>query len=235
MKMQGFAGLTVAWCCVLGMAGCCCGPRYCGDYGPHDIVAAAPCEPACAPACSSCGTNGPCPKHHGSRGLLSYLAGASVCDSGCGEFYVHPWINDPPKACDPCDHYGNWIGPRPCSPPRASACPTSWQGLWGHRADLEACGCGNHPAGAIHEGPYDGQIIEGHYSEGTVFKGPTLAEPAPSVPPEVIDEGDEAPAPPQLPGPTTRNVSPKTRSALKKVDGRPAVYYSGRPVQTAIR
>jgi hypothetical protein len=32
--------------------------------------------------------------------------------------------------------------------------------------------------------------------------------------------------PPTLPGPQAG--APKTRSALKKVDGRPAIYYNGR-------
>lgn len=243
MKMQGFAAFAIACYSALAAAGCCCGPRYCGDYGPHDIVAAS-CEPACAPvapaapACAACGINGPCPKHHGSQGLFGYLREAATCGAGCGEFYVHPWINDPPKACDPCDHYGNWTGPRSCGPPHAKACPTSWRGLWGHRADLAACGCGAHAE--VHGAPYEGRIIEGHITEGsfpagTVSEGPTLAEPIPTAPPEAFEDADEAPVPPQLPGPTTRNATPKTRSALKKIDGQPAVYYSGRPLQTATR
>jgi hypothetical protein len=60
-----------------------------------------------------------------------------------------------------------------------------------------------------------------------MIDGPTLAEPIP-MPPEEEAVGSESPEPPPstLPGPQAG--IPKTRSALKKVDGRPAVYYNRR-------
>jgi hypothetical protein len=41
-------------------------------------------------------------------GLFNSCCGCSGCDS---ELYWSEWHNDPPRCCDPCDHYGNWIGP----------------------------------------------------------------------------------------------------------------------------
>ena len=36
------------------------------------------------------------------------LCGCGGCD---GEAYWSEWHNDPPECCDPCDKYGNWVGP----------------------------------------------------------------------------------------------------------------------------
>ena len=44
-----------------------------------------------------------------------------TCEAGCGDVYWGEWSYDPPDACDPCDAYGNWIGPScgsPCGAPR---------------------------------------------------------------------------------------------------------------------
>jgi hypothetical protein len=236
MKLHGFAVLAMAWCGALVAAGCCCcTPRPCGDCASQQIVAAAscppPCETACAEPCApclSCGVNGPCPKHPGSRGLLGYLRDSICCGASCGELYVHPWINDPPHPCDPCDDYGHWVGPQPCGPASCgNGCPVSWRDLWGHRADQPAC-CESHAAVGYPE-HYDGEILE-----GPAMQVPTPATPRPMAPQQNMESPDLPPTPPNLPSPTTYNGAPRTRSALKKVDGRPAVYYGRRP-QEALR
>ena len=242
MRLSVLAAAALA---AIGMGGCCA-PMHCGPCGPHDIVAAAPCEPCgptdhapaphyeppphheppCGPPCVACGVNGPCPKHKSGYGLIGYLFHGGGC-GGCGEFYLHPWINDPPAPCDPCDHLGNWIGHcpvpplhhaghhAPCGPSdcHAGACPVGVHNLWGYRADL-AGWQGHGHGGAVQMGAYDGQIIE----------GPTLAPP-PEM--EEVEEGAEETLPPprEFPGPAERSGDAGSRSALKKINGRPATYY----------
>lgn len=59
---------------------------------------------SCAGNCSSggcgCGKQSPC----------WLLNGFATC-AGCGERYWNEWYNDPPRCAEPCDCYGNWIGP----------------------------------------------------------------------------------------------------------------------------
>lgn len=268
MKMHGLAAWAWLWCGV--WAGGCCAPTYCGDCGPRDIIAAAPCAPcdtgacgpgacgpgacgpgacgpgACGPSenfspqCVACGVNGPCPKHVGGRGLFNFLYDNATCGAGCGEFYVHPWINDPPHPHDPCDHHGHWIGPHHrCTPAcRVSGCPVGIHNLWGHRSDLGGCCGGTHALAdpmhgeVLHDGAiiHDGAVL----SEGAILHGPTLAEPPTLTPPQDgrgVSPPDDPPTPPEFPGPAG---APKSRSALKKIDGRPAVYYR-RPHATTTR
>jgi hypothetical protein len=65
----------------------------------------------------------------------------------------------------------------------------------------------------MHVGHYDGEVIE-----GPILESPTLAEPMLAPGEEEMEETDPPPSPPR-----------PARSALKKVDGRPAAYYSRRP------
>jgi hypothetical protein len=97
--------------------------------------------------------------------------------------------------------------------------------MFGHRSDLNGC-CGATPSGDPYGLPYDGQIINGPTMHGPLR--PTPAEPEPMAPDEDMNAPETPPAPPVFPGPMTGST-PKTRSALKKVDGRPAVYYARRP------
>jgi hypothetical protein len=87
----------------------------------------------------------------------------------------------------------------------------------------------------MHDGA---EVVHGPMMEGTVIEGPAYHMPTPAAPPssgegEEVAPMDSAPMPPEFPSPA-RNVNPKTRSALKKIDGRPAVYYN-RPYKTAAR
>jgi hypothetical protein len=45
----------------------------------------------------------------GPFGWFHHLCCWGTCCNGCGEYYCGDW-SDPPDACDPCDHYGNWTG-----------------------------------------------------------------------------------------------------------------------------
>ncbi len=76
--------------CGSGCADGCCG--FGGRIGP--------CGDRCDGGCTTCGRRSPCC-------ILNWL---SAC-SGCGEFYWNEWYNDPPRCAEPCDCYGNWIGP----------------------------------------------------------------------------------------------------------------------------
>jgi hypothetical protein len=38
--------------------------------------------------------------------------GKDWCGSQCGELYWNEWFSLPPNCCDPCDHCGNFDGPR---------------------------------------------------------------------------------------------------------------------------
>jgi hypothetical protein len=232
MRILGPGAAALA--CWAVLAGGCCAPMHCGDCGPHDIVAAAPCGPtACvphenySPQCVACGVNGPCPKHAGGKGLFSYLCGGALCGAGgCGEFYIHPWINDPPAPCDPCDQWGNWVGPRPCGPPACTVagCPVGWHNLWGHQGGGAAANCCD---GANGEFGYESM----HHGE--VIHGPTMAPPQEmeEIPPP--EAPGATPEPREFPGPAEART--KTRSALKKVDGRPTAYYGRRPQGTILR
>jgi hypothetical protein len=40
--------------------------------------------------------------------LFKSLFGCNGCND---EVYWCEWRNDPPRCCEPCDRYGNWIGP----------------------------------------------------------------------------------------------------------------------------
>jgi len=114
------------------MWNCCheCGPPICPCTGPEGFgcASACGCEPdcGCGPAhgcgaacgCGGSGAGRPsvCASHlcFGSwmGCLLDCLCKPCGC-SGCGgELYWSEWHNDPPRCCDPCDRYGNWIGPQ---------------------------------------------------------------------------------------------------------------------------
>lgn len=116
-------------------SGCCCMDRYYhGDcqrpamwgrnMGPDcasGVCASGDCDTGCDDGCASgacgapaCGTCGPHNLCHFNP--LKRLWNAIHCSSGCGEFYFDEWINDPPEACDPCDNYGGFVGPRHCPP-----------------------------------------------------------------------------------------------------------------------
>jgi hypothetical protein len=44
--------------------------------------------------------------------IVNTLCGCGSSSCGCDEeVYWSEWHNDPPRCCDPCDCYGNWIGP----------------------------------------------------------------------------------------------------------------------------
>lgn len=79
------------------------------------------------------------------------------CDTGCGELYIDPWINEPAKP-DPCDSCGNYNG-QSCGScrPVLSGLAT----LWGYRYDggcdsgCDSFGSGFEPACGI-EAPCGG-------------------------------------------------------------------------------
>lgn len=78
--------------------------------------------------------------------LMTGCCGPMVCggcNSGCGEIYIDPWINEPAR-CDPCDSCGNYNG-QTCGScrPVLSGLAT----LWGYRYDGGCDGCDSCDAG----------------------------------------------------------------------------------------
>jgi hypothetical protein len=72
-----------------------CGPS-CGEYACGCAE-----EATCACECGDkCGKSRSCWSGLGRRGC-----------NGCGELYWSEWFNDPPACCEPCDCFGNFIGP----------------------------------------------------------------------------------------------------------------------------
>jgi hypothetical protein len=100
------------FCTSCGNADCTCGSKVecgdkctcgggcadgcCGGFGGR----IGPCGDRCDGGCTSCGRRSPCC-------ILNWLCACS----GCGEFYWNEWYNDPPRCAEPCDCFGNWIGP----------------------------------------------------------------------------------------------------------------------------
>ncbi len=112
---------------IIVMAGCAApcgviGPSPCGPLLPGSVIstfsvnycdAEVPCE---QPACEPCGEISPattCCQPIPAWGPLSPLF-AIFCwgypDTGCGELYLGDWPLRP-RGCEPCDHFGNWVGP----------------------------------------------------------------------------------------------------------------------------
>ncbi|MCS7306614.1 MAG: hypothetical protein NZ602_16090 [Thermoguttaceae bacterium] len=65
-------------------------------------------------ACQGCFPPPPAPPRY-YPGPLSWLFDRIVWPyypgfAGCGQRYWSPWTADPPDCCDPCDHWGRWIG-----------------------------------------------------------------------------------------------------------------------------
>jgi hypothetical protein len=133
-KVLGFLlAVTVA-----AAGGCCTmGPATCGGCGDCGGMKGA--------ACTSCG-----PAACGQPHLLGGLFG---CGTGCGQVYYDEWASDPPAACDPCDHHGNWLG----STYYGGACHDGGCGhyggllsglhhLWGYRFGNDGCASCGDPA-----------------------------------------------------------------------------------------
>jgi len=182
---------AIAAAALLSTVGCSypymyCAPDDCGPCGPQ----------ICTDACTDCGEigcteisgNGPCGKP--ARGLFSHLGYMATCGGGCGEFYIHPWINERPDECDPCDNHGNWIGPQAC-------CDGFWGSFWGRGcggacgdcygapAAPAPCGCGSCGGGAP-------PVYDEHVAPPEVIL-PGEAEPIESgVPARALNRASEA-------------------------------------------
>jgi hypothetical protein len=117
--------LGLAVCALVACAGCHGMCRVyqpsCHHFGWDPVLGS--CD-----ACGVCG--GACEGHTPS----SYTKHMLTCASGCGEIYWDEWLSDPPDACDPCDHCGNFVGPRPCPPTFWQSLTLGWCHLWGQRA-----------------------------------------------------------------------------------------------------
>jgi hypothetical protein len=88
-------------CSKCGSGGCSCGEHVtCGEGCGAD------CNGSCAKcACKGCGTCG-CGKQ-----TPCWLLNCFATCAGCGERHWNEWYNDPPRCAEPCDCYGNWVGP----------------------------------------------------------------------------------------------------------------------------
>jgi hypothetical protein len=111
MDGRQFAGQTWSGCCEEGPRLCYCrdagGQCTGGMCGGSVNSCGCGCEPTCA-AEPSCGCASNCGPSNPGCCLFDCLFGCTGCD---GEFYWSEWHNDPPRCDNPCDCYGNWIGP----------------------------------------------------------------------------------------------------------------------------
>ena len=109
MDGRQFAGQSWSGCGEDGPRMCYCtdASGHCASGGCGVNSCGRGCEPTCATE-PSCGcSSGSCNSSPGCS-LFDCLFGCTGCGS---EFYWSEWHNDPPRCCDPCDCYGNWIGP----------------------------------------------------------------------------------------------------------------------------
>jgi hypothetical protein len=147
---------------------------------PHVYCAPDNCEP-CNPdlgriGCADCGGSDcevPCGKP--ARGLFTHLKYLASCGGGCGEIYIHPWINERPDECDPCNNHGDWTGPGNCSN------RGFWKSFWGDKCcdsgcgsctSVDSCGCDSCAGGMApaYHGPMQGEVIY----EGEVYQEPGM-------------------------------------------------------------
>ena len=82
-------------------------------------------------SCDACGVcGGDCHGHTPAQHLKHKL----TCASGCGEIYWGDWISHPPVDCDPCDDWGNYVGPVDCGGPSClDSLASGWCNLFGYR------------------------------------------------------------------------------------------------------
>jgi hypothetical protein len=105
---------------VVAGTGCVCCPEIGGCTWPVGVsplpALPCPCEPEdcseCSP-CTACSAGETCGCPIPAWGPLSPLF-AIFCwgypDNGCGDLYFGDWPTQP-RGCQPCDHWGNWVGP----------------------------------------------------------------------------------------------------------------------------
>ncbi|QDS93484.1 hypothetical protein FF011L_22540 [Roseimaritima multifibrata] len=121
------------------------------------------------------------------------------CQSGCGERYIDPWINEPASCGDSCDQCGNYNG-QSCG-----SCRPVFGGvasLWGYRYDAGCCdsGCSGGCDGGCDAGPSCGAECGGgdcgcggggggHYHGEQIYSGHPTPVDGSIVEGEVIHEG----------------------------------------------
>lgn len=212
-------GLGLAW---LALAGCAA-PHACyRDSGYNGPPAPAPAVEGVGMAdCAACGPEAtpsdPCnaPVLFPGRPLRNLLHGLVTRGAGCGPVYWSEWHYDRPEPCDPCNNYGDYVGPRSCGP---SCWQKLWQGIHGARcgADLrvdEACieksyavGC-DVPAGG---GP--GVEAQSYYNDSVS---------QPSVLWEEESSGWDEFSTPSPGAPPQKGTSPPTEQIIPKPEPEP--------------
>ena len=112
-----------------GGCGETCGPGFCTACGHakctcgDNVGCGSGCNGACGGSCSG-GCNGCNGNWAGWNSAKADCSGCAECApprcwlvralcecTGCGELYWNEWYNDPPSCAEPCDCYGNWVGP----------------------------------------------------------------------------------------------------------------------------
>lgn len=119
MFTRTIAALAAGILIVVG-TGCACCWGIAGHGWPMGVspIAASPCnceELSCTQCslCTDCSPASTCGCQIPTWGPLTPLF-AIFCwgypDDGCGELYLGDWPTQP-RGCQPCDHWGNWVGP----------------------------------------------------------------------------------------------------------------------------
>jgi hypothetical protein len=108
--------LFLAFAASLPALGCCGGRQRIWRCPDGDCGVLSGRFDACGGGCTNCDS---CGEVMGRCrcGPLAALRRRLTCGEGCGEFYWDEWHSDPPAPCDPCDNYGNFVGPRCCPLP----------------------------------------------------------------------------------------------------------------------
>lgn len=87
-----------------------CGGQTCGAPVGCNQPCAGGGQGACSGHCAKCACGG-CNGCSCGQPSPCVLVNALCACAGCGERYWNEWYNDPPQCAEPCDCYGNWVGP----------------------------------------------------------------------------------------------------------------------------
>jgi hypothetical protein len=132
----------------------CTGAPGCGCGACGGAIGAGECPNACG-GCCCCRPNGKC-----------WVLGAVCGCSGCGDLYWNEWYNDPPQCYEPCDCYGNYVGPGHAggyyrAPYRRHEVPFAGGYAAGQESNIPPLEAADAPPLEVEAAPLDDAPVEG--------------------------------------------------------------------------